>query len=69
MHEPKLQLLASPLWLIQMMRTNKKIIVFDLDETLIHATKNKLEIKEDFRYEDYYIYQRPFVDKFLSRMF
>jgi len=50
----------------KMTRAKKKIIVFDLDETLIHATKNKLEIKEDFRYEDYYIYQRPFVQEFLS---
>lgn len=49
-----------------MSRHNRKIIVFDLDETLIHATKNKLDIQEDFRYEDYYIYKRPFVHEFLS---
>ena len=43
----------------------KKIIVFDLDETLIHATKDKLEINEDFKYEDFYVYKRPFVNEFL----
>ncbi|MEM1135686.1 MAG: HAD family hydrolase [Bacteroidota bacterium] len=49
-----------------MKKPNKKIIVFDLDETLIHATKKKLSIIEDFIYEDYYIYKRPNVDVFLQ---
>jgi carboxy-terminal domain RNA polymerase II polypeptide A small phosphatase len=49
-----------------MLRHDRKIIVFDLDETLIHATKNRLDIPEDFQYEDYYIYKRPFVHEFLS---
>jgi carboxy-terminal domain RNA polymerase II polypeptide A small phosphatase len=49
-----------------MIRHDNKIIVFDMDETLIHATKTKLDIPEDFRYEDYYIYKRPFVHEFLS---
>lgn len=47
------------------MSIEKKIIIFDLDETLIHATKQKLNIQEDFQYEDYYVYKRPYVDEFL----
>ena len=49
-----------------MTRTEKKIIIFDLDETLIHATKNRLNVPEDFRYEDYYIYLRPYARQFLT---
>ena len=48
-----------------MQKSNQKLIVFDLDETLIHATRNQLAIHEDFRYEDYFIYKRPGVDEFL----
>ncbi len=48
-----------------MKSTNQKLIVFDLDETLIHSTKNKLNLTEDYTFEDYYIYKRPFLDEFL----
>lgn len=44
----------------------KKIIIFDLDETLLHATKNKLDLQEDFCYENYFIYLRPYVNEFLT---
>ena len=44
----------------------KKLIIFDLDETLIHATKEKLNIPEDFRYQAFYIYKRPGLDQFLE---
>ncbi|MEO1051777.1 MAG: HAD family hydrolase [Bacteroidota bacterium] len=48
------------------MTKSKKIIVFDLDETLIHATKSKLDINEDFRYQDFYVYKRPNLATFLE---
>jgi carboxy-terminal domain RNA polymerase II polypeptide A small phosphatase len=44
----------------------KKIVVFDLDETLVHATKIKLDRQEDFRHDDYYVYKRPGVNEFLK---
>ena len=48
---------------------NKKsdiLLILDLDETLIHATVNKLTIPEHFLYEKYYIYKRPYLDTFLK---
>jgi TFIIF-interacting CTD phosphatase-like protein len=42
------------------------LLVLDLDETLIHATKEKLEhIDEDFIFDEYFIYKRPFLEHFL----
>ena len=46
----------------------EKLLILDLDETLIHATKNKLSLVEDFKYEDYFIYKRPQLDSFLIEM-
>lgn len=47
------------------MKEKKKIAIFDLDETLIHATKDRLDFQEDFQFEDFYVYKRPFVSEFL----
>jgi len=33
---------------------------------LIHATRDKLAIQENFKYQDYYIYKGPGVDRFLT---
>lgn len=44
----------------------EKLVILDLDETLIHVTKNKLHIKEDFKLEDYFIYKRPFLNDFFN---
>lgn len=49
-----------------MKKSEEKIVVFDMDETLIHATKQKLSLPEDFTYEDFYVYKRPFLDTFLA---
>lgn len=46
----------------------KKLLILDLDETLIHASKVKLPIEEDFKYEDYFIYKRPNLDFFLNEI-
>jgi len=42
------------------------LLVLDLDETLVHATRNKLNIEHDYAYADYYIYRRPYLDWFLE---
>ncbi len=48
--------------------TEKILLILDLDETLIHATKIKLEIKPNFKYMEYYIYKRPYLNEFLTEM-
>lgn len=45
---------------------SNKLLILDLDETLIHATENKLEIQEDFQFEQYSVYKRPHLDEFLE---
>jgi carboxy-terminal domain RNA polymerase II polypeptide A small phosphatase len=45
-----------------------KLLVLDLDETLVHATETRLPAPEDFCYEQYYVYKRPFVTGFLTEM-
>ena len=47
----------------------KKLIILDIDETLIHATENKLEREPDFESELYYVYKRPYVHEFIEFCF
>lgn len=42
-----------------------KLLILDLDETLIHASDHELEIKADFQIDKYYIYKRPRLEWFL----
>lgn len=49
-----------------MTEKSNKLLILDLDETLIHATENKLEIPEDFQFEQYYVYKRPHLGTFLE---
>lgn len=35
------------------------MIIFDLDETLIHAASKRLVWEPDFIYDQFYVYQRP----------
>ncbi len=44
------------------------LVVLDLDETLIHATKNKLDQKADFQLFDYHVYKRPYLNDFLTEI-
>ena len=44
------------------------LLVLDLDETLLYATKDKLEQLEDFVVGPYYVYVRPNLAYFLSEM-
>ena len=48
------------------MDSTKKLLILDLDETLIYATEVSLPRQADFLVEPYYIYKRPFLDVFLK---
>lgn len=43
-----------------------KLIILDLDETLIFSSLEKLSIKEDFWVGNYFVYKRPGLDVFLN---
>jgi TFIIF-interacting CTD phosphatase-like protein len=47
----------------------RKLLILDLDETLIHATKTALEQQADFRVYKYHVYKRPHLDLFLQSCF
>ncbi|MBT31724.1 MAG: phosphoprotein phosphatase [Thalassobius sp.] len=48
------------------MSNEKILLVLDLDETLVHVSEKKLDVQEDFRYEKYFVYCRPALQKFLN---
>lgn len=51
------------------MNENSEIlIILDLDETLVYATEDKLDIKEDLRFGKYFVYKRPGLDNFLRQI-
>lgn len=45
--------------------TERLLLILDLDETLIHATEERLEREADFRVFDYHVYRRPHLEAFL----
>ncbi len=45
---------------------SKKLLILDIDETLIYATEAYLPRQTDFLVEPYHIYKRPFIDVFLK---
>ena len=46
---------------------NKTLLVLDIDETLIHSSKNSLGIEHDFKIGNfYYVYTRPGLKEFIS---
>ena len=47
------------------MDNKNKLIILDIDETLIHSTETSLSSNPDFIIAPYYIYKRPYVDEFL----
>jgi hypothetical protein len=49
-----------------MQNAEKKLLILDLDETLVYATEEKLERQEDFIVGQYYVYKRPFYTSLLS---
>ena len=48
------------------MTATRKLLVLDLDETLIHARETPLAHAEDFRALDYFVYRRPQLTPFLA---
>jgi RNA polymerase II subunit A small phosphatase-like protein len=43
-----------------------KLLIFDLDETLVHATTRHLGRAADFEYSPYFVYKRPFLCELLK---
>jgi RNA polymerase II subunit A small phosphatase-like protein len=52
-----------------MHNSKSKILILDLDETLIYATEQSLERKSDFLVGQYFVYTRPFLVSFLAFCF
>lgn len=48
------------------MKKSDILLVLDLDETLIHSSEKLLNIKNDFKFEQYFVYNRPFLNEFLT---
>lgn len=46
-----------------------KLVILDLDETLIFGTPTKLDRDEDFKVFDYYIYKRPYLNEFILEIY
>lgn len=45
---------------------NKKLLILDLDETLIHAVEEPLSYACDFSFDRYFVYLRPYLKEFLE---
>ena len=43
-----------------------KLLVLDLDETLIYSSLTKLSFQEDFKVEQYFVYKRPGFENFFN---
>ncbi len=50
------------------MKSDKLLVVLDLDETLIHATRTPLVQPADFQIFGFHVYKRPGVDAFLENL-
>ena len=46
-----------------------RLLILDLDETLVFATEEKLARGEDFRVGPYFVYKRPGLDSFIEFAF
>jgi RNA polymerase II subunit A small phosphatase-like protein len=49
-------------------REEKKLLILDIDETLIHATNKSLDRLPDFMISKYQVYKRPYLDEFLQEI-
>ena len=47
---------------------DKILLILDLDETLIHATRDDIGLEPDFVAYDYKVYKRPYVTDFLNNL-
>lgn len=50
----------------QQLNIDRKLLILDLDETLIYGTETPLAREADFFVEPYYIYRRPHLKQFLN---
>ncbi len=48
--------------------THQKLLVLDLDETLVHGSEVELDRAADFRVGPYFIYKRPHVHQFIAHV-
>lgn len=48
---------------------NKKLLILDIDETLLFASEKQLDQSHDFLAEHYFVYKRPYLDDFLEFAF
>jgi RNA polymerase II subunit A small phosphatase-like protein len=48
---------------------SKKLLILDIDETLIFATEAEIGRTADFEIEGYYVYKRPYLSEFLAFCF
>ena len=46
-----------------------KLLILDIDETLLFATESPLDLEEDFSAQHYFVYKRPYLDEFLKFAF
>ncbi len=49
--------------------TTRKLLVLDLDETLVHSSAARLEREPEHRVFNYFVYERPGVRQFLQECF
>lgn len=47
--------------------STRKLLILDLDETLIHSSEHQLARPADFRVGRFHVYKRPYLDIFLAR--
>ena len=45
---------------------NKKLLILDLDETLIFANETPLEYESDFPIGQFFVYKRPYLQEFIE---
>ena len=48
---------------------DKKLLILDLDETLVYATKRRLQVEHAAKVAEYFIYERPHLHPFLDYCF
>ena len=48
------------------MEKHIKLLILDIDETLVFATRKPLDREADFKTELYHVYKRPYLDEFLE---
>lgn len=52
-----------------MQNNHEKLLILDIDETLVHATQEDVGRECDFETDWYIVYKRPYIDEFLTYCF